>query len=205
MLRCQHSAGPRLLERPSFISMATRRDLFRSAAAAGSAAMISWLGPSSAIGKTGSLLPPAMTPGAFSYWSPAEIALVDAAVSRLITPDKETGIGNWTDDEFYKAMHDGIGPGGTGIADVFPPLKDSTAVQAKDPATVLAMIDGATVVATAAKPTGLAMPAFGWKLNDSELADLATYIRNAWGNQASAVTPGQVSKARKESQQSAAK
>ena len=95
---------------------------------------------------------------------------------------------------------------GTGIAEVFPPLKGSAAVQAKDPATVLeAMIDGATVVATAEKPTGLAMPAFGWKLNDSELADLATYIRNAWGNQASAVTPGQVSKARKESQQSAAK
>jgi mono/diheme cytochrome c family protein len=26
-----------------------------------------------------------------------------------ITPDKATGIGNWTDDEFYRAMHEGIG------------------------------------------------------------------------------------------------
>ena len=198
MLRCQHSGGPRLLERPSFVSMATRRDLFRSAAAAGAAAMISWLGPSSAIRKTGSLLPPAMTPGAFSYLSPAEIALVDAAVSRLITPDKETGIGNWTDDEFYKAMHDGIGPGGTGIADVFPPLKGSAAVQAKDPATVLeAMIDGATVVATAEKPTGLAMPAFGWKLSDAQIAAVTTYVRNAWGNAAPPVSPGDVESMRK--------
>ena len=76
---------------------------------------------------------------------------------------------------------------GAGIAQVFPPLKASAAVQAKDPATVLkAMIDGATVVATTEKPTGLAMPAFGWKLSDAELADLATYIRNAWGNRAGA-------------------
>jgi mono/diheme cytochrome c family protein len=94
---------------------------------------------------------------------------------------------------------------GAGIAQVFPPLKASAAVQAKDPATVLeAMLDGATVVATKDKPTGLSMPAFGWKLSDADLADLATYIRNAWGNQASAVSTSQVAKVRKESQQSVA-
>jgi mono/diheme cytochrome c family protein len=95
---------------------------------------------------------------------------------------------------------------GAGIAQVFPPLKASAAVQAKDPATVLqAMIDGAAVVATTDKPTGLTMPAFGWKLSDTELADLATYIRNAWGNRASTVSSTEVAKVRKESQQSAAK
>ncbi len=26
-----------------------------------------------------------------------------------ITPDKATGIGNWSDDDFYRAMHDGLG------------------------------------------------------------------------------------------------
>ncbi|MFM9927337.1 cytochrome c [Variovorax sp. H27-G14] len=26
-----------------------------------------------------------------------------------ITPDKQTGIGNWSDDEFYRVMHEGIG------------------------------------------------------------------------------------------------
>jgi mono/diheme cytochrome c family protein len=95
---------------------------------------------------------------------------------------------------------------GAGIAQVFPPLRASAPVQAKDPATVLqAIIEGATVVATKDKPTGLSMPAFGWKLGDTELADLATYIRNAWGNRASAVSASEVAKARKESQQSAAK
>lgn len=28
-----------------------------------------------------------------------------------ITPDKQTGIGNWTDKQFYRAVHDGIAPG----------------------------------------------------------------------------------------------
>jgi mono/diheme cytochrome c family protein len=88
---------------------------------------------------------------------------------------------------------------GAGIAQVFPPLKASAPVQAKDPATVVqAIVDGATVVATKEKPTGFAMPAFGWKLSDQEIADLATYIRNAWGNRAGAVSAGQVAKVRKE-------
>ncbi len=26
-----------------------------------------------------------------------------------ITPDKATGIGSWSDDDFYRAMHDGLG------------------------------------------------------------------------------------------------
>src|SRR3984893_5168703 len=32
-------------------------------------------------------------------------------VAPNITPDRETGIGNWTDDEFVAAMHDGRGRG----------------------------------------------------------------------------------------------
>jgi mono/diheme cytochrome c family protein len=94
---------------------------------------------------------------------------------------------------------------GVGMAQVFPPLKASAPVQAKDPATVLqAIIGGAKVVATKEKPTALAMPAFGWKLSDQEIADLATYIRNAWGNRAEAVSAGQVAKVREEVRHSAA-
>ena len=88
---------------------------------------------------------------------------------------------------------------GIGIAQVFPPLKSSAAVQARDPTTVLHhIIGGATMAATKDKPTGLAMPAFGWKLSDQEIAALATYIRNTWGNRADAVTERQVSKVRKD-------
>jgi mono/diheme cytochrome c family protein len=41
-------------------------------------------------------------------------------VTPNITPDKETGIGGYSDDQFYKAMHDGIGADGDYLYPVFP-------------------------------------------------------------------------------------
>ena len=40
--------------------------------------------------------------------------------STNITPDKQTGIGEWTDDEFVKAMHEGMGKNGQLLYPVFP-------------------------------------------------------------------------------------
>ena len=37
-----------------------------------------------------------------------------------ITPDKKTGIGDWTDDQFYRALHEGIGHSGAYLYPVFP-------------------------------------------------------------------------------------
>lgn len=37
-----------------------------------------------------------------------------------ITPDPVTGLGNWTADEFYRAMHDGIGRNGEYLYPAFP-------------------------------------------------------------------------------------
>lgn len=45
---------------------------------------------------------------------------------------------------------------------------------------------------TQTHPQGFAMPAFGWKLDDTEVAALATYIRNDWGNTGSAVSEAAV-------------
>ena len=41
------------------------------------------------------------------------------------------------------------------------------------------------------------MPAYATKLSDQEIADVTTYIRNAWGNVAPVVSAEQVAKARK--------
>src|SRR6266849_167943 len=41
-------------------------------------------------------------------------------VAPNITPDRETGIGNWTDDEFVAAMHDGRGRGGERLYPAMP-------------------------------------------------------------------------------------
>jgi mono/diheme cytochrome c family protein len=36
----------------------------------------------------------------------------------------------------------------------------------------------------------------GWKLPDAQVAAVVSYIRNAWGNAAPAVSPGDVKRAR---------
>ena len=40
--------------------------------------------------------------------------------SSNITSDKDTGIGAWTSDQFYRAMHDGIGAHGENLYPAFP-------------------------------------------------------------------------------------
>jgi len=87
---------------------------------------------------------------------------------------------------------------GTGEAGAFPPLKNSSAIQAAEPDTLIAVIlQGARVPATRTDPTGLAMPAFADKLDDAEVAQLTTYIRNAWGNRAAGVDSDDVHGLRK--------
>ena len=89
------------------------------------------------------------------------------------------------------ACHDRTG---VGAKDIFPPLKGSPIVQQADPTTLARVVlHGTQNVATAEAPTGPAMPAFGWKFTDEQTAAVLTYIRNAWGNAAPAVTAGQVS------------
>ncbi|HEY1750947.1 MAG TPA: cytochrome c [Caulobacteraceae bacterium] len=79
-----------------------------------------------------------------------------------------------------------------------PPLPGSALTQAPNPATVIRyVLAGSKTPVTAAHPKPEAMPAFGDKLSDGDIADVANYIRNAWGNQASAVRPADVAKARK--------
>ncbi len=37
-----------------------------------------------------------------------------------ITPDKKTGIGNWSDEDFERAMHEGLSPSGSSYFPAFP-------------------------------------------------------------------------------------
>jgi mono/diheme cytochrome c family protein len=86
---------------------------------------------------------------------------------------------------------------GTGIASLFPALKGSPSLQSLQPDSVLQVIlNGTRAVATHDAPTGPAMPSYAWKLSDDQVAAVATYVRNAWGNAASPVTPSDVQRAR---------
>ncbi len=86
---------------------------------------------------------------------------------------------------------------GSGVAEYFPPLMGSATVQSRDPTTILRVIlEGTASPATEGKPTPLAMPSFAWKLDDQEISDVATYIRNSWGNSALPADKDQVAKLR---------
>ncbi len=77
---------------------------------------------------------------------------------------------------------------GTGEALLFPALKGSAVVQAADPVTMLNLIlHGGQDVGTQSAAAA-AMPAFGAELSNQQIADVATYVRNSWGNAGSAIS-----------------
>jgi mono/diheme cytochrome c family protein len=85
---------------------------------------------------------------------------------------------------------------GKGVPNLIPDLTQAATVNTSDPTTVLRVIlQGAQSVSTDREPTGPAMPAFGWQLDDAQVAALATYVRNHWGK-ASAVSADEVKKER---------
>lgn len=90
--------------------------------------------------------------------------------------------------------HKGDGKGTPGL---FPALNDTPAVQQTDPTTLVHIVlRGGLSVGTQEAPTAAAMPAFAWVLDDDQVAALLTYIRNAWGNAAPAVSASAVGKER---------
>jgi mono/diheme cytochrome c family protein len=87
---------------------------------------------------------------------------------------------------------------GTGAPRIYPPLPGNANLQSADPSSTLRIIlDGAETVTTPRAPNAGSMPAYAEKLSDQQIADVATYIRNSWGNAASVVTPAQVKNARR--------
>jgi mono/diheme cytochrome c family protein len=90
---------------------------------------------------------------------------------------------------------------GKGVPRMFPPLVHNPNVQSVDPTSVIRVIlQGAQTVPTAARPTPSTMPSFDWKLSDDQVAAVATFVRNRWGNAAPAVSARQVKSLRKELQ-----
>jgi mono/diheme cytochrome c family protein len=87
---------------------------------------------------------------------------------------------------------------GAGVPTLFPRLASAPLVQSADPTSLIRVVlIGNRAGATSAAPTAPAMPAFGWNLNDPEVADVLTFVRNTWGNAASEVQPEDVTKLRR--------
>lgn len=87
---------------------------------------------------------------------------------------------------------------GVGQPRYFPPLGPNAVLQQSHPMGLEHLIlAGGRMGTSRASPSPLTMPSFAWKLSDQEIADVATFVRNSWGNQASAVSISEVQKARK--------
>jgi mono/diheme cytochrome c family protein len=87
---------------------------------------------------------------------------------------------------------------GVGQPRYFPPLGPNAMLQQADPMGLEHLIlAGGRIGISPSHPSPLTMPSFAWKLNDQEIADVSTFIRNSWGNQAAEVSESDVRAARK--------
>ena len=87
---------------------------------------------------------------------------------------------------------------GVGQPRYFPPLGPNAMLQQTDPMGLEHLIlAGGRIGISPSRPSPLTMPSFAWKLNDQEIADVSTFVRNSWGNQAPEVSVSDVRAARK--------
>jgi mono/diheme cytochrome c family protein len=118
----------------------------------------------------------------------------DDKPAALATSDKRMVVGEAIFKDNCSACHT---ESGAGASHIFPSLAKSPLVQSDDPTTLIRVVlGGSRAVSTKAAPTSPAMPSFGWRLKDEQIAAVLTYIRNAWGNSAAAVDASAVKKMR---------
>ena len=79
-----------------------------------------------------------------------------------------------------------------------PALAGNPVVLDDDPSSLINLIlNGSIPLVTKGTPDAYRMPQFRQQLSDQEIAAVITFIRNGWGNWATAVTAAQVAKLRK--------
>ncbi len=77
--------------------------------------------------------------------------------STNITPDKQTGIGSWSDDDFVRALHEGIAKDGSRLYPAFP-YTSYTGVSRNDAVAMKAYLFSVASVNAPARPNGLGFP-----------------------------------------------
>ena len=98
-------------------------------------------------------------------------------------------------EEIYaKRCADCHGEQGEGVSKMYPALAGNRAVTiAPAVNTIRAVLSGGFTPETAGNPRPYGMPPFATLLNDEEIAAVVSYVRNAWGNEASGITAWEVS------------
>lgn len=121
----------------------------------------------------------------------------DDAVARALWKgdDSQPGAGVYVDS--CAACHK---TDGSGYQRFYPALRGNPVVMAEDPTSLIHIVlVGGTLPGVKGAPTAITMPAFGWRLNDSQVADVVNFIRSSWGNGVQTkVTAKQVAKLRQD-------
>ncbi|MDN5934631.1 MAG: cytochrome c [Nitrosospira sp.] len=98
---------------------------------------------------------------------------------------------------YEKHCQDCHGDSGQGAPGIYPPLAGNRGVTMTPPVNaVRSVLNGGYPPSTAGNPRPYGMPPFAQVLRDDEVAQVLSYIRNAWGNHASLVTTDQVDRSR---------
>ena len=86
---------------------------------------------------------------------------------------------------------------GRGASEIFPALDGNAMVNgASATGLIHTILYGAELPSTEERPARLRMQGYDWRLNDEEVAALATFVRQGWHNQASEVSADAVAAVR---------
>jgi alcohol dehydrogenase (quinone), cytochrome c subunit len=89
------------------------------------------------------------------------------------------------------------GDDGRGFAPYMPRLAGNPTILDKDPASLINIVlNGSTPLAAKGAPDAYRMPQFRLQLNDQQIADVVTFIRSGWGNNAPPVTAQDIADSR---------
>jgi mono/diheme cytochrome c family protein len=114
--------------------------------------------------------------------------------ARLVAPSVME-LGRTTYEKQCAVCH---GAEGKGNAPVYPPLANNQSITMPSPVNSIRMVlNGGYPPGTKKNPRPHGMPPFAHILNDDEVAAVVTYIRVAWGNSGTPVTPAQANELRK--------
>jgi mono/diheme cytochrome c family protein len=122
-------------------------------------------------------------------------ALADSTATRALRASDIVMRGSSVYLDNCNACHrsDGLGANRT-----FPNLARNETVNAKDPISLIHIVlAGSSMPSTQTAPSAFAMPDFGWRLSDAEVADVLSFVRSSWGNHADSVSREEVERVRK--------
>jgi alcohol dehydrogenase (quinone), cytochrome c subunit len=116
------------------------------------------------------------------------------ATAAALAAGHEAGRGAELYDDNCAACHR---TDGKGSVNALPKIAGNSTVLADDPNSLISVVlAGSSLPGTLQAPSALGMPGFGWRLSNEEVAQLLTFIRTSWGNQASPVSARDVGRVR---------